>query len=560
MVQFDEEKQQRKLARLRAEEEEELVKLLAQRNGLAYADLTATPINTDALRLIREDDARDTEVAAFDIVGKTISVAVRSPAKPETAAILDGLKERGYQLTPVMASRRSLEAAWTRYADLSYARESKAGALDIANEEIRGFLEKAHSLDDARTFIAETLKMKRASRISRIVEVLVGAALATNASDIHIEPEDEGVRLRLRLDGILTDFNRFDEETYRLLLSRIKLLSGLKLNIKNQAQDGRFTIELDEENDIEVRTSIIPGQYGESVVMRILNPNAFLVDIDHLGIDPDLLEVVKEETGRPNGMVLATGPTGSGKTTTLYAFLRHIHTPEIKIITIEDPIEYHLKGVVQTQVGRDEKYSFSSGLRAALRQDPDVIFVGEIRDRDTAEVAVHAALTGHLVFSTLHTNNAAGTFPRLIDLGVGADVIGSAMNLALAERLVRKLCDDCKEEVPTDEIAKKHIERVLGSVVRQEKIIGVERERMWIARGCDRCGGSGYKGRVGIFEGIRMDEAIESAARSNSTEHEIREAAAPQGLLTMLQDGILKVLRGITSFDELSRVIDVTET
>ncbi|MCI0619410.1 GspE/PulE family protein [Candidatus Wolfebacteria bacterium] len=558
MIQFDEDKQRSKLAQLRAEEEEELVQILAKKNELSYTDLTTTPINTDALRLIREKDARQAQVAAFDVVGKTVSIATRAPTSTKVQEVLSGLTERGYQSTIFMTSERSLESAWTRYADLSYARESKAGALDVSNAEIKEFLDKAHGLDDVKKFIEETLRLKRASRISRIVEVFVGAALATNASDIHIEPEEEGIRLRLRLDGILTDVSQFNEDTYSLLLSRIKLLSGLKLNIKNEAQDGRFSIELDE-SEIEVRTSVIPGQYGESIVMRILDPNAFLVDVDHLGIDSDLLDIIKEEIGRPNGMVLATGPTGSGKTTTLYAFLRHIHKPSIKIITIEDPIEYHLKGVVQTQVDRAEKYSFSSGLRAIVRQDPDVILVGEIRDRDTAEVAVHAALTGHLVLSTLHTNNAAGTFPRLIDLGVGSDVIGSAMNLALAERLVRKLCDECKEEVPVEGPVHERITEVLESVVHKEKIRGVERGRMWVAKGCDACGGTGYKGRIGIFEGIRMNEAIENAVRSNSSEHEIREAAAPQGLLTMPQDGVLKVLRGITSFEELIRVIDLTE-
>jgi type II secretory ATPase GspE/PulE/Tfp pilus assembly ATPase PilB-like protein len=400
--------------------------------------------------------------------------------------------------------------------------------------------------------------MKRAYRISRTVELLIASAIAMNASDIHIEPEEESVRVRFRLDGILTDLTHVDSETYRLLLSRLKLLSGLKLNIKNEAQDGRFSIDM-EETEIEIRTSVIPGQYGESIVMRVLNPNAFKVDVDHLGIDADLLEIIKEEIGKPNGMVLATGPTGSGKTTALYAFLLHIHTPAVKIITIEDPIEYHLQGIVQTQVDRNEKYTFASGLRAALRQDPDVILVGEIRDRDTAEVAVHAALTGHLVLSTLHTNNAAGTFPRLVDLGVNPDVLGSSMNLAMAQRLVRRLCDTCKESIPLEGHDREVIEQVLGNIDRQEKISTLQRTSVWKPQGCKECNHTGYKGRVGIFEAIRMDESVEEIVRRNPSEREIKLAARPQGIPSMAQDGVVKVLHGITSLPELTRVIDIEE-
>ena len=241
------------------------------------------------------------------------------------------------------------------------------------------------------------------------------------------------------------DITNINRETYDLLLSRIKLVSGLKLNLKNKAQDGRFSVKINE-SDIEIRTSMLPDAYGESMVMRILNPNTISLSMEDLGIEKKLFEVLEKEIGKPNGMILTTGPTGSGKTTTLYAFLRKIQTPEKKIITIEDPIEYHLPGIVQTQTD-GKNYTFSNGLRSTLRQDPDIIMVGEIRDEDVASTAINAALTGHLVFSTLHTNNAAGSFPRLIDLGVNPKIISSAVNIVIAQRLIRKLCKSCKNKL-----------------------------------------------------------------------------------------------------------------
>jgi type IV pilus assembly protein PilB len=286
---------------------------------------------------------------------------------------------------------------------------------------------------------------KQSYKISRLLEIIIAGALALKASDVHIEPEEKFVRIRYRLDGVLTDILHFDKETFRLLLSRIKLLSGMKLNLTG-AQDGRYSIIL-ENTEIEIRTSILPSAYDESIVMRVLNPTSISVPLESLGIPRKLLSVLLKEIDKPEGMILTTGPTGSGKTTTLYAFLRKVYTPEIKVITIENPIEYHLEGIVQTQVNTDKGYTFLEGLRSALRQDPDIIMVGEIRDRETAEIAVNSALTGHLVFSTLHTNNAAGTFPRLIDLGVNPKVITSALSVSMAQRLVRKLCPECMKKI-----------------------------------------------------------------------------------------------------------------
>ena len=454
-----------------------------------------------------------------------------------------------------MVSHSSLNKVWDRYKDLSYSFETKSGALDISNEQITDFLSQVHTIPDVQRLIEEVLKMKKSYRISRIMEIILAGALATNASDIHLEPEEDYVRLRYRLDGMLTDILEFDLDTFKLLLSRIKLISNLKLNLSG-AQDGRFSIKIGED-EIEIRTSLLPGAYSESIVLRVLNPNSISVPLADLGIHPRLLNVIFHELDKPNGMLLITGPTGSGKTTTLYAFLKKIHTPEIKIITIENPIEYHLPGIVQTQTDEKKNYGFAEGLRSALRQDPDVIMVGEIRDRETAEIAINSALTGHLVFSTLHTNNAAGTFPRLIDLEVNPKIISSAMNLAMAQRLVRKLCPVCKKQVELGEDDKKIIDQILSTVNDQTYLEGVDKTHYFQSVGCDKCNMTGFKGRIGIHEAIIMDENIENVVRDNPSEREIQKAAKNQKLLDLTQDGILKVLQGITTLEELKRVIDI---
>ncbi len=554
MIEFNEDKQNLKIQTLYKQEEEELAQLLAQRYGIPYIDLSSIPINTDALRLINEPEARENKVALFGILGKKLQLAVFAPERQETKNIIRALEEKNYTVLTFMASTASLEKAWGRYKDLSFAFETKAGSLDISSEEIESFLKKVQTIADISKLIEEALSLKKTYRTSRLLAIICAGALSTKASDIHIEPEEAYAGIRYRLDGVLIPIIKFDKDSYAQLLSRIKLLSGLKLNIKESAQDGRFSIKI-YQDDIEIRTSVLPGAYGESIVMRILNPTSISVPMEELGIPDKLLKIVQHEIARPNGMILTTGPTGSGKTTSLYAFLRKVHTEGIKIITIEDPIEYHMPGIVQTQVDAKKGYTFASGLRSALRQDPDVIMVGEIRDEETAEIAINASLTGHLVFSTLHTNNAAGAFPRLIDLGINPKVISSSITMAIAQRLVRKLCQECKKESPLPENRRKIIEEILASLPEDEKWKGDI--HVYQAVGCKACNGTGFKGRIGIYEAIKTDQAIEDIIRDNPSEREIRKAARPQGILTMAQDGVLKSLTGITSLDELERVVDL---
>ncbi|HEY4478449.1 MAG TPA: GspE/PulE family protein, partial [Candidatus Paceibacterota bacterium] len=522
-------------------------------------DLSLISVNTDALRLIDEKVSRENKVVAFAMIDKKLKIAARNPESPKIAEILDDIKKKGYEPILSICSTASLEKAWASYKDLSFAYESKAGSLEISSEEISDIIQKTKDLPTIISLLESTLSMKRSYRVSRILETILAGAFSIDASDVHVEPEEGYISLRYRLDGVLIKVIDFDTDTYNLLLSRIKLLSGLKLNIKKDSQDGRFSVHVNKEN-IEIRTSVLPGAYGESIVMRVLNPKSIGVPLEELGIPEKLLGILLKEIDKPNGMVLTTGPTGSGKTTTLYAFIKKIHNPTVKIITIEDPIEYHLPGIVQTQVN-DKGYTFLEGLRATVRQDPDIIMIGEIRDSETANIAINSALTGHLVFSTLHTNDAAGAFPRLMDLGVNPKIFASAISISMAQRLVRRLCTYCKEEIVIEGRNKERIDKILDSIYNKEQLPKkeIENNKIYRAKGCEKCNQTGYKGRIGIYEGILMNETIEKATEYGGNDREIALAAIPQGILTMVQDGIIKVLKGITSIEELERVVEIVE-
>jgi len=560
MPKFDEAEQKKRFEELRKKEEEELVRTLSVKYGIPYIDLSVTQINNAALAALKEDASREATLGAFDIRGKKLSIAIFSPNNDKTSQALQELEKRGYKINLFMASHAGIERIWERYKDLTSAQKTEAGVLDISTEDLREILEKFKSAEEITRAIKTSLESKDIHTISRVFEIILGGAIAIGSSDVHFDPQEDEVRLRYRLDGILQDLILIDHKTYHLLISRIKLLSGLKLNVTGDTQDGRFSIRI-KDTDIEIRTSVLPGPYAEAAVLRILNPDAISVTLDELGIESGLLEIFKKELGRPNGMILNTGPTGSGKTTTLYAFLRKKYDPGIKIITIEDPIEYHLAGVTQTQVDSKTNYTFLSGLRAALRQDPDVIMVGEVRDGETAKIAVNSALTGHLVLSTLHTNTAAGAIPRLIDLGIDPKVMSSALNIVIAQRLVRKLCPHCKKESAPNKEEAEIIEKMLISIKtkRKEGAFDFSPIKIWRpGDGCEKCN-AGYRGRIGIYEAIIMDENIENIMTTNPNEREVKKAAEKQGIFDMKEDGVLKVLQGITSMEELGRVVEIPE-
>jgi type II secretory ATPase GspE/PulE/Tfp pilus assembly ATPase PilB-like protein len=552
-TQFNEKKSEERLHELRGREEEELAEMLAGKYGVEYVDLTSKSIDTDALRLVPEAEAHAAELAVFHKLNKNLFVAMRAPERADSLTAVANLEKLGYAVHRFIASKASLEHAWDRYHDISYATETEAGILTLSNETINQMLQKLKTMDDVRAEITSYAGSKDTHRISRVLEIIMAGALSLGASDIHMEPEEKNVRMRYRLDGVLIEVMTFDLPTYVLISSRLKLLSGLKLNIKNAAQDGRFSIVVNEK-EIEIRASVLPGAYAETIVMRVLDPTTIALPMEALGFDKYLMALFAKEIAKPNGMILNTGPTGSGKTTTLYAFLRGASTPDIKVVTIEDPIEYHLPGVVQTQVSKD--YTFALGLRSTLRQDPDVIMVGEIRDAEVAATAVQASLTGHLVFSTLHTNDAAGTFPRLIDMGISADILAASLTVAMAQRLVRRLCPNCRIATPIAGEDRTTMDLLLKNIPHADEL-PENRDTMWTPKGCEKCGGLGYKGRIAVVEVITMDHAIEDAIRQTSSEREIWKAARPQNIRRMAQDGAVKVLQGVTSLEELSRVVDL---
>lgn len=561
MPQFNDTEQDKKIDEIKRREEESFVERISAKFKLPYIDLSGVNIETDALILVDEETARRAQIAAFKRIGTDLYVAVKSPNLPETKKVLETLDQK-YTLGIHMVSDRSLEKAWDRYQDVSKAQMSQGGMLDISEEELAEIAATVHTNEEVALKVQEVLTSEHTKKITELMEVIFGGAIATKASDIHIEAQDKQVRLRYRQDGVLQDITTIDHESYAKLLSRIKLLSEMKLTQNSNAQDGRFTIDFDAK-EIEVRVSVIPSAYGESFVMRILNPDGIKVGIEKLGIEPKLYEILLREINKPNGMILTTGPTGSGKTTTLYSFLRKVYNPEVKILTIEDPIEYHLEGISQTQVKREKGYDFQSGLRAALRQDPDIVMVGEIRDKETATIAVNASLTGHLVLSTLHTNGAAGVIPRLIDLGVSPQILAAALSVSLAQRLVRKVCSNCSTEVEASEQEQKIIKEVLNRALENGKKLsdyGVSPDQSMIiakANGCETCNNTGYKGRIGIFEAIITDERIEELLNKKPSEQEVRKVAEQQGLLNMAEDGVIKILNKVTTIEEVQSVVDL---
>jgi len=416
------------------------------------------------------------------------------------------------------------------------------GEIVISSEALTEIEKGIKNLPDFKKKIETFLE----KGVTEILEIILGGVVSLDASDIHIEPGEERVKIRCRIDGILQDILFIERKTYEALLSRIKLLSGIKLNITDRPQDGRFSIFL-KETPIEIRTSTLPAEYGESIVLRVLNPRS-LIDMGALGLREDLLKIFEKEIKKPNGMIIVTGPTGSGKTTTLYAFLKKIQKPEIKIITIEDPIEYHLKGISQTQVDSRAGYDFANGLKSIMRQDPDVILVGEIRDLETANIALQAALTGHLVFTTLHTNDAAGTIARLVNLGAKPADIGPAINLAIAQRLVRKVCPKCAEfEKFTPEISNKFKKELSSLKIKKDL-------RIPKAVGCQDCNFTGYQGRVGLFEAFLIDDEMEKFILKSPSIAALREEAIKKGMVTVKQDGLMKVLEGIITLEEVERI------
>lgn len=542
---------EKKLEAIAAKTAEESARKRADQAQLPFSTLTGVPIDSEALALIPEDVAREAGFIVLHREGMVLICATTDPTSPRVAALKESLEKQGHTLRMLVTTQHAIDQAMERYRDIVSAQSFTAGSVAVEKETLEKALEQISSLAD----VAGALHGKATTQA---VELVLAAGLALHASDVHMEPQAKSVRLRFRIDGYLHDATTLGSSDYQKVVDRVKVLSRLKLNVHTTPQDGRFTI-IQGDTPIEVRVSLLPSEYGETLVLRLLDPRTISGDIDTLGMRPDLLETLTKALERPNGCILTTGPTGSGKTTTLYASIRKLNTPDTKIITIEDPIEYHLSGVSQTQVDAPRGYTFASGLRSIVRQDPDIILVGEVRDNETADIAMNAALTGHLVLASLHTNDAAGTIPRLLELGVSPGIIGSALSLAIGQRLVRVLCPACRvvEKATPDELSflQEHLE-----AVRERFALPPLDDSLLIAKPpekstCQECGGIGYRGRTGAYEIIPMSSALEQKIAQAPTVSDVRELARTEGMVSMTQDGCLKVLNQTTSIAEVRRVL-----
>ncbi len=542
---------QDQLSKMQREAEERDAQRRAQDRGIPYLPPDKVLINLEALEVVSQARALEGHLVPIATREKKIAVVLYDSKLKKTQELLATLAADKYEVTPYIVSLSSLNYALDFYKFVRNEKKTIVGEVNVEANE--GELAKADiatfdTLPKVQQLIKDT---NNAGKISDIVRVVLLGAMANKASDIHFEPTEEAVRLRYRIDGLLNDvFTEFSHGVYRSVLARIKMLSNLKLNVRDEPQDGRFTIDLPTKK-VEVRVAIAPSEYGEVVVMRLLDPDAINLSLEQLGLRGDDLKIVLEQLDRPNGMAINTGPTGSGKTTTLYAFLRRKADAQTKIITIEDPIEYHVDGIEQTQVNEEAGYTFAGGLRSLMRQDPDIILVGEIRDRDTAEIATQAALTGHLVFSTVHANSSAGAIPRLLDLGVKALSLAPALNLLIAQRLVRRLCMACRQPVEVPNELKKNIESFLAKLPPRVDKTPYQNITMYKPVGCEKCNNAGYKGRVAVYELLVVNEAMQELVVAGAGQRDIEKEVAKTDFVSMQQDGVLKIITGMTTFEEV---------
>lgn len=541
---------QEKMEEIRVKEKEVEVKVLAEAMNLPYINLVGFAISPEALALLPKERAGQLKAIVFLYSGAEVRMGTVDPKNPAVSEALFQITERTHGKGGLYAiSENSFKKASALYDALPEVRKIVEG-VKISEDELKKF---EAELKDVKEFAAKI----QTANVTELVTMTVASALKAAASDIHIEAEEKQIMFRFRLDGVLTDIATVSHDRWKEIISRIKLLAGLKINVTSAPQDGRFTIFLTNDK-VDVRVSTIPTAFGESVVMRLLRSAVTGLNFEDLGIRGKAYEQLSREIGRPNGMIITTGPTGSGKTTTLYAVLNKLKNPEIKIITLEDPVEYKLEGVNQSQIDSSKEYTFAKGLRSILRQDPDIIMVGEIRDLETADTAIQASLTGHLVISTLHTNDAAGAIPRFLSMGVKPFLLAPALNAIIGQRLCRKLCSNCIQEDKLDEPTLKKVEETLKAMPKEEGIkIDLKKLTFFKGKGCATCNGTGYKGRIGIYEVLVMNKQIEQVVLGGEiSEYKMREIAAEHGMVTMAQDGLLKALDKITSVEEVFGVAE----
>lgn len=534
--------------------EDELRRVEAHVLGIPFVSLLKEKIPFEVLSLIPEPVARTHNIVAYNKKEDGLEIAMLDT---EDLAAIDFVKKKtGLKVLP-----RLTDTASVKHAILQYQKSLKAEFGDIIQKESLSLKGVEDAKPGEEKSEEELRKMAEDLPVVRIVDSLLKHAIIQNASDIHVEPLENEVLVRYRIDGILHDAMTLPKHAAGAISARIKVLSRLKLDEKRLPQDGRFKVEAEAER-VSFRVSILPTYYGEKIVMRLLRDNVEGFTLETLGFHGEGLERIHEATKQTTGMILATGPTGSGKTTTLYTILDILNTPEVNISTIEDPIEYQVARINQTQVKSDIGFTFSSGLRSLVRQDPDIIMVGEVRDGETASLAINASLTGHLVLSTLHTNSAAGAMPRLIDMGIEPFLIVSTIKVIIGQRLVRRLCDNKEEYILTKgELARLQrsvdLDKVLENL-REEKL--VEANADWSSipfykpKATPECP-DGYSGRLGIHEVLKMSPTIKDIIMRGGTSSEVEKQAKDEGMLTMIEDGIYMAVRGITTIEEVMRVI-----
>jgi type II secretory ATPase GspE/PulE/Tfp pilus assembly ATPase PilB-like protein len=510
--------------------------------SLPYVNLRRFPIDLNVLGLFTADEAKNAESIPFYKELHDVRIAT---INPQNQLLLEKIKELSpkYKISLYYVSRASFEQTLKFYSKVLTPKSTYHE--NIVVEEKLDFSKILHDLSDEGE--------QRAKNVTDFIGLIFAAAMSVSASDIHFEPEDHFIKLRFRVDGVLQDVLHVAKDLQKSLVARLKILSKLKLNVDNLPQDGRITFQY-LGKPVDVRVSTLPSAYGEGIVMRLLGTGAVNLKVSELGFEGRAKNIVEESLQRPNGMIITTGPTGSGKTTTLYAFLNELNETGVKIITLEDPVEYKLEGIQQTPIDHTVDFNFAKALRAVLRQDPDIVMVGEIRDAETAEAGLQAALTGHVVLSTLHTNDAAGAVPRLITMGVKPFVIAPALNAVIAQRLVRKLCEACKQPIKLDPSVLEKVILWLKQIPENSEVTVPEKKEFFHSPGCEACHNLGYKGRIGIYEVIQVNDAMKELILKNASTTDVKKQAIADGMITMLQDGLLKALAGVTDVEEVFRV------
>ncbi len=517
----------------------------ARRLGMLYINLYGYPINISHLTRIPKEKAMSAKIGVIGIKDGFIYLATPKPGHFGQDEIIKMFEKEDRQVVVYYCSEFSFNILLEKYKyAVSYS--DFIENINITEEKMRD-----STLSNPKSL---TQKWRQLS-ITEIVEAILIAAIKNDASDIHFEPEKDVYNIRLRIDGVLHTFLQLPVDLIDKIENRIKVMSKLKINIDNQPQDGRFTFFAGSK-EIDMRVSLLPSNYGYSIVMRLLGTGSVNLTLDDLGFIGNANIRAREALFKTTGMILATGPTGSGKTTSLYTFLKSLNDGQNKIITLEDPIEYKLPGISQTQIDYSAGYNFSDGLRSILRQDPDVVMVGEIRDKETADVAVQASLTGHKVLSTIHTNDAAGAVPRLMEMGIKGFLLADALNMVVGQRLVRKLCPHCRREAILDDREKAFVDNVLSNIPQNHGVELPGEIKFYTSDGCDKCAGLGYKGRIGVYEVLTMTDGIRDLlVRETVSFLDVRRVAATEGMLTMQQDAVLKAILGITDIKEVMRVV-----